>query len=101
MSSRIELQTKLEELLGSSNVYYQPPENLKMSYPAIVYSLGNIKRTSADDVAYLQTRCYEIIVIDKKPDNVVIDKILNLPLCDFNRHYVADNLNHYVFTLYF
>lgn len=101
MSSRIELQTKLEELLGSSNVYYQPPENLKMSYPAIVYSLDNIKRTSADDVAYLQTRCYEIIVIDKKPDNVVIDKILNLPLCDFNRHYVADNLNHYVFTLYF
>lgn len=101
MSSRIELQTKLEELLGSSNVYYQPPENLKMSYPAIVYSLDDIKRTSADDVAYLQTRCYEIIVIDKKPDNVVIDKILNLPLCDFNRHYVADNLNHYVFTLYF
>ena len=101
MSSRIELQTKLEELLGSSNVYYQPPENLKMSYPAIVYSLDDIKRTSADDVAYLQTRCYEIIVIDKKPDNVVIDKILNLPLCDFDRHYVADNLNHYVFTLYF
>lgn len=101
MSSRIELQTKLEELLGSSNVYYQPPENLKMSYPAIVYSLDDIKRTSADDVAYLQTRCYEIIVVDKKPDNVVIDKILNLPLCDFNRHYVADNLNHYVFKLYF
>lgn len=87
--------------MGSSNVYYQPPENLKMSYPAIVYSLDDIKRTSADDVAYLQTRCYEIIVVDKKPDNVVIDKILNLPLCDFNRHYVADNLNHYVFKLYF
>ena len=101
MSSRIELQTKLEELLGSSNVYYQPPENLKMSYPAIVYSLDDIKCTSADDIAYLQTRCYEIIVIDEKPDNVVINKILNLPLCDFDRHYVADNLNHYVFTLYF
>ena len=101
MSSRIELQTKLEELLGSSNVYYQPPENLKMSYPAIVYSLDDIKCTSADDIAYLQTRCYEIIVIDEKPDNVVIDKILNLPLCNFDRHYVADNLNHYVFTLYF
>ena len=87
--------------MGSSNVYYQPPENLKMSYPAIVYSLDDIKCTSADDIAYLQTRCYEIIVIDEKPDYVVINKILNLPLCDFDRHYVADNLNHYVFTLYF
>ena len=101
MSSRIELQTKLEELLGSSNVYYQPPENQKISYPAIVYSLDDIKRTSADDIAYLQTRCYEIILIDKKPDNAAIDKILNLPLCNFDRHYVADNLNHYVFTLFF
>ena len=101
MSSRIELQTKLEELLGSSNVYYQPPGNQKISYPAIVYSLDDIKCTSADDIAYLQTRCYEIILIDKKPDNAAINKILNLPLCNFDRHYVANNLNHDVFTLYF
>ena len=38
MKNRIELQTLLEELLGSKNVYYQPPNNLSMSYPAILYS---------------------------------------------------------------
>ena len=36
--TRLTLQIKLEDLLGSKHVYYQPPENLKMEYPAIRYS---------------------------------------------------------------
>ena len=32
---RTELQVKLEELLGSGHVYYQPPTSLKMEYDAI------------------------------------------------------------------
>ena len=35
--SRLELHALLVELLGSTNVYYEPPETLKMSYPAIRY----------------------------------------------------------------
>ena len=42
MASRIKLQAKLEELLGSRNVYYQPPETLKIEYPAIIYSKSRI-----------------------------------------------------------
>lgn len=49
MGTRIELQSKLEELLGSRQVYYQPPETVKMEYPAIVYSKSNVKTTSAND----------------------------------------------------
>lgn len=101
MANRLRLQSELEKLLGSRNVYYQPPESIKMEYPAIVYSKTNIKSTFADDAAYSFSRCYEIIVIDTKPDNSVIDKLLNLPYCSFNRHYKADNLNHDVLTLYY
>lgn len=101
MVSRLELQAKLEELLGSRNVYYQPPETIKMEYPAIVYSKKNIKSTFADDAKYSMQKCYEILVIDKKPDNEVIDKILYLPYSSFDRHYKAENLNHDVFTLYY
>lgn len=101
MASRLELQIKLEELLGTNNVYYQPPESLKMVYPAIRYTKSNIDKKSANDGAYMLTNSYEIIVIDKKPDNPVIEKILKLPLSRFNRHYVADNLNHDVITLYY
>lgn len=38
MASRLDLQTFLEELLESKNVYFQPPESVKMKYPAIVYA---------------------------------------------------------------
>lgn len=65
MGTRLELQSKLEELLGCKNVYYQPPENLKMEYPAIRYSRSNINTRYADDVKYSSINCYEIIVIDK------------------------------------
>lgn len=101
MSTRLQLQNKLEKLLGSRNVYYQPPATVKMSYPAIVYSKSNIKSTFADDAPYSFSRCYEITVIDKNPDNEVIEKLLLLPMCKFNRHFKTDGLNHDLFTLYF
>lgn len=101
MASRVELQTKLEELLGSKNVYYQPPESLKMEYPAIRYSKSKIESRYADGINYSNFTRYEIIVIDRRPDNDVVDKILKLPLSSFERHYTADNLNHDVIRLYF
>lgn len=101
MQMRTVLQAKLEELLESTNVYYQPPETLKMDYPAIRYSKSDIMSTYADDTRYLGMNCYDIVVIDKKPDNPVIDKILELPYSSFDRHYVSDNLDHDIIRLYF
>lgn len=101
MSKRIELQSKLEELLGSKNVYYQPPESLKMEYPAIVYSKDNIRCRSADDTSYTLLTRYKLTVISKKPDNPVIEKLLMLPYCSYDRHFSSDNLNHDELTLYF
>ena len=101
MDSRLKLQELLEKLLESKNVYYQPPENLKMSYPAIRYSRTKIDKKVANNSAYMLTNCYEIIVIDPKKDNPVIEKLLKLPMCKFDRTYISDNLNHYVFTLYY
>lgn len=99
MESRLELQTLLEEILGSSNVYYQPPESVKMLYPAIIYSLKNMKNNFANNSVYTQYTDYEIIVIDKDPDSAIVSKISKLPMCMFDRTYVSDNLNHTVFTL--
>lgn len=101
MGIRLDLQSKLEELLGSRQVYYQPPETIKMEYPAIVYSKKSIRTTHANDHVYSKTNSYEIIVIDKRPDNPVIDKILELPYSSYDRSYKADNLNHDVLSIYF
>ena len=101
MASRLELQSKLEELLGSRNVYYQPPESVKLNYPAIIYSKSNLLDRFANGKRYTKLSRYEIVVVDKKPDNPVIDAILDLPYCSFDRHYTADNLYHDTLSLYY
>ena len=101
MTNRLNLQTTLENILGSRNVYYQPPESVKMQYPAIVYFRNGIENNHANDSVYNQNVSYEIIVIYKDPDSEIPLAISQLPLCKFNRRYTADNLYHDVFTLYF
>lgn len=101
MASRADLQKELESLLGSRNVYYQSPESVKMEYPAIRYKKADIEVKHANDKPYMHKKKYEIIVIDKKPDNPVIDKILKMPSCTYDKYYTADNLNHDVMTLYY
>lgn len=98
---RLQLHEVLCKILGTRNVYFQPPESIQMNYPAIVYSLDNIKNMYANDGVYLSARRYAVTVIDKDPDSPIADKICLLPTCRFNRSYKKDNLNHYVFELYF
>ena len=101
MASRLDLQTKLVELLGKKSVYFQPPENLKMEYPAIRYSVSKIESIYANDSKYSNFTRYEIIVIYNEPTNDTARKILELPYSSYDRHYKSDNLNHDVLTLYF
>lgn len=100
MLSRLDLQSELETLLGARNVYFQPPVSVRMQYPAIVYQRRNFRVFHANSKAYHMVPGYEIVLIDKNPDSVYIEKLLQLPYCSFDRHYEADNLNHDVFTLY-
>lgn len=95
------MQTKFEELLGSKNVYYNPPETLKMVYPCIRYTKKNIDVKRASNVIHTQKTCYEVIVISTRPDDPVIEKIMELPYCSYDRPYKSNNLNHDVLTLYY
>lgn len=65
MSKRVELGKKLKEILGSDNVYFQPPDNLKMSYPCIRYRLEGGNAEYADNVPYRFSRQYELVFICK------------------------------------
>lgn len=99
--NRLSLQSLLEKLLGSRNVYYQPPENLKMEYPCIRYSKSDITATYGDNIKYRTHDVYDLVVISKKPDHEVINKLLELEYSEFDRHYVSDNMNHDIIKLYY
>jgi len=101
MGQRSELQDILKDLLGSDQVYFQPPPNVSMVYPAIVYKRDYIKIEYADDNPYAHKTRYQVTVIDKNPDSDIPGKVACLPLCAFDRFYTANNLNHDVFRIFF
>ena len=101
MGKRLELQSTLEKLLGMNHVYYQPPESLRIEYPAIVYSKSKIETEKANNSTYLKRTRYDVIVIDKRPDNPVINKLMELPYCSYDRQYKSDGVNHDSLTLYY
>jgi hypothetical protein len=101
MGQRLDLQAILEALLGSGNVYFQPPASVQMAYPCIVYERYIAKTEFADDIPYTYDECYQVTVIDRDPDSLVQRKVAGLPKCRKNRFFVANNLNHDVFNLYY
>ena len=101
MSSRLELHEVLCDILGSRNVYYQPPESIKMKYPAIVYSRNRIDNTFANDSVYTQQKSYSVTVIDEDPDSKIVEAVSKLPTCRFSRHFTSENLNHDTFIIYY
>lgn len=101
METRPILQALLEEILGSDKVYFQPPENVKLIYPAIVYEQDQLVNEFAGNLPYRQTKRWQVTVIDRNPDTEVSDKVAALPMSTFSRFFAADNLNHYIYSLYF
>lgn len=101
MGARTDLQTLLEAILGSSNVYFQPPTNVEMRYPCIVYHRDDAKSMFAGNKLYHYVKRYQVTVIDRDPDSFISDRIAELPLCIYKRFFTADNLNHDIFDLYF
>lgn len=99
MAPRLELQALLTSI--TEHVYFQPPESIKMQYPCIRYERDYLSRHHADDVAYVDAKRYTITVMDRDPDSEIPDLVAALPMCSFDRHYVADGLNHDVYKLFF
>lgn len=101
MAPRSELQTLLSEILGTNNVYFQPPTNIVLKYPCIVYKRDLSEIKFADNLPYSNMTRYQVTVIDENPDSAIPTKVAALPLCLFVRFYTADNLNHDVFNIFF
>lgn len=99
MAPRLQLQSLLETL--TEYVYFQPPTNLSLQYPCIIYERDAALSEFAGNNSYRHVKRYAVTVIDRDPDSALYDKVAALPMCTFNRHFTADDLNHDVFNIYF
>lgn len=107
MGSRLDLHKLFVSIIdkkeddGDTHVYYNAPSEPGMKYPAIRYNLHLINKSHANNTVFLQQRAYDLTLIDENPDSEYFDKILQLPYCRFENRYVADNLNHWKFTIFY
>lgn len=101
MAPRLDLQALLVNLLGSDNVYFQPPPSLQMQYPCIVYNIERMRTEFANDKPYTIDKSYQVTVIDRDPDSTIPEMVAKLPKCIHERFFAAENLNHNVFRLFF
>lgn len=100
MDRRLELHTRL--LTFIPNVYYQPPSNIKMQYPCVVYNKTGKDRKFSNNDVYLSTQEYQIMLIEHNPDSTLADEIeRGFTSCVISRYYTMDNLNHTILNLYY
>lgn len=109
MKTRLSLDNELREFLGFDNVYFSPPESLKLRYPCIVYHRTGGSSMRANNGLYAFTFEYMVTIIDKDPDSggtanseTRIEQMLaHFPMCRYSNHRVVNNLNHDTFMLYY
>jgi hypothetical protein len=99
MAPRSELQDILLDI--TDKVYFQPPENVKLEYPCIIYQRDFRETGFANNKPYASAKRYLVTVIDRDPDSEIPDKVAELPMSTFNRFFTADNLNHDVYQIFF
>jgi hypothetical protein len=101
LDRRLELHALLVSILGKANVYFQPPASVKMVYPCVRYELDFDDTTHADNIPYTTRQRYLVTFISDDPDDEIYDGFREIPTYSFSRAYVADNLNHKAFKIYY
>ena len=95
-------QQQLQSLLSGlcDHVYFQPPANVQIEYPAIVYKRDDLDTKFAENRPYTIDTRYQVQVIDRSPEGEITYLVAQLPKTSFLRNFVIENLHHDVFLLY-
>ena len=101
MGRRLDLQALLESILGSDNVYFQPPATVEMQYPAIVYERDAARTQFADNKPHRYTQRYKLTVIARSPDTDIHLEVAKLPMTTYERHFTAGGLHHDILNMFF
>lgn len=102
MARRLQLHAEFCRILGTENVYFQPPASVKLKYPCIIYKIQDRNDLRADDDYYRGLVRYEVTVIYRDPDSTLPEDVMHLtPRARSDRHFTIDDLHHDIFTLYY
>ena len=100
--NRRELSVLFRERLGLEHVYFQRPAPNMMQYPCVIYEINKRETRHANDHVYRDMNHYTVTLIGKEIDNdVLVDRMIEIPYCSQDRRFISDGLYHDVFDLYY
>lgn len=90
---------KIEALC--KNVYYQPPESVKLKYPCVIIKKNPGDTKPADNIKYIYSPSYTLTVIARDPNRTLAEQIFMAFLISrYDQNFVRDNLYHDVITVF-
>ena len=117
MASRLKLQQKLIEFLGSDNVYFEPTESIQLKFPCIIYKFAGTHREYADNQLYRMLFKYSVAIVAEDagcdelgidvnepiPGSSIVERFLTtFPNSSCDREFsTKDGLYHIYFELYY
>lgn len=81
--------------------YFQKPGKNGLEYPCALYSRDRSQVKFADNRKFFLKKRWTVTVMDRNPDSDIPDLIEALPWCELDRTFIADGVNHWVFTLFY
>lgn len=85
-----------------TNAYFQPPENVKLVYPCLIYSKSSNDTKYANNQLYFNKQKYNVTIIDKNSDSELADNLVSaFEYCSIDSYFTSENLYHTTLTLYY
>ena len=102
MSDKLRRQLHNELRLFYENVYFQPPANIRMEYPCIVYSRYGKAPSYASDDIYKDRTGYTLTVIEKDPTSNKAEEIVrHFRYARLTAYQTVESLHQTTITIYY
>lgn len=99
-TKRLALHQEFVNILGNaSNVYFMPPQEQLLNYPAIVYYVGGGNDSYADNVRFLQRTTFDVTLIEYDPLSAKVDAIRNLKHSSYMTSFKKDAFHQHKFKI--
>ena len=99
-TKRHALHQEFVSVLGNaSNVYFMPPQDMHLSYPAIVYYVGGGSDSYADNVRFLPRTTFDVTLIEYDPMSAKVDAIRELKHSSYMTSFKKDGLHQHKFKI--
>jgi hypothetical protein len=97
---RLILQAKLEEVFPECGIFYNPPSNLLLEKPCIVYTLNKLDSTTANNLTYQTGALFQVTVLSNTPGLLDVDRMLKeLPMSTHIRTFISEGIVNDIFRV--